>query len=145
MELLFPSDYIPGNSERMLLYRELDNIENAEALEQFRKGLEDRFGNLPTESRELLDVLPLRWKAIQLSMEKIILKNKKMICYFVADQQSAFYSSEAFLKIVQHIHKGKSKGKMKEANGKLTLTFGNVPNIETADYILKQILDDIEN
>jgi len=145
MELLFPSEFIPGNSERMLLYRELDNIENAEALEQFRAGLEDRFGKLPTESRELLDVLPLRWKAIELSMEKIILKNKKMICYFVSDQQSAFYSSDTFLKIVQHINQGKSKGKMKEANGKLTLTFGNVPNIETADYILRNILDDLKN
>ncbi|RIJ48593.1 transcription-repair coupling factor [Maribellus luteus] len=142
MELLFPSDYIPGNSERMMLYRELDNIENQEQLEQYTKGLIDRFGTLPAESRELLDVLPLRWKAIDLSMEKIILKEKKMICYFVSDQRSSFYQSERFIKIVQHIQKGKTKGKMKEANGKLTLSFANVPNIETADYILKEIITD---
>lgn len=145
MELLFPSDYIPGNSERMLLYRELDNIENPEALSHFRRGLEDRFGNLPAESRELLDVLPLRWKAIELSMEKIILKNKKMICYFVADQQSAFYRSESFVRLVQHIHKGKSNGKMKETNGKLSLTFSNVPNIETADYLLNEMINHLKN
>ena len=145
MELLFPADYIPGNSERMMLYRELDNIENRDELDSFRKALEDRFGQLPHESKELLDVLPLRWKAIDLSMEKIILKNKKMICYFVSDQRSSFYQSELFLKIVQHIHKGKTKGKMKEANGKLTLTFLNVPNIETADYILKDILEGINS
>ncbi len=145
MELLFPADYIPGNSERMMLYRELDNIENRDELDSFRKALEDRFGQLPHESKELLDVLPLRWKAIDLSMEKIILKNKKMICYFVSDQRSSFYQSELFLKIVQHIHKGKTKGKMKEANGKLTLTFSNVPNIETADYILKDILEGINS
>ncbi len=145
MELLFPADYIPGNSERMMLYRELDNIENRDELDSFRKALEDRFGQLPHESKELLDVLPLRWKAIELSMEKIILKNKKMICYFVSDQRSSFYQSELFLKIVQHIHKGKTKGKMKEANGKLTLTFSNVPNIETADYILKDILEGINS
>lgn len=142
MELLFPSDYIPGNAERMMLYRELDNIENQEQLEQYTKGLIDRFGTLPAESRELLDVLPLRWKAIDLSMEKIILKEKKMICYFVSDQRSSFYQSERFTKIVQHIQKGKTKGKMKEANGKLTLSFANVPNIETADYILKEIITD---
>ncbi len=145
MELLFPSSYIPGNSERMLLYRELDNIENEQELDAFRKGLMDRFGKLPAESRELLDVLPLRWKAIDLSMEKMILKNKKMICYFVSDQKSAFYQSEMFMKVVQHIHKGKTRGKMKESNGKLTLTFPNVPNIETADYILKEILEDTRN
>ncbi|MFV0266318.1 MAG: transcription-repair coupling factor [Draconibacterium sp.] len=142
MELLFPSDYIPGNAERMMLYRELDNIENQEQLEQYTQGLIDRFGTLPAESRELLDVLPLRWKAIDLSMEKIILKEKKMICYFVSDQRSSFYQSERFTKIVQHIQKGKTKGKMKEANGKLTLSFANVPNIETADYILKEIITD---
>ena len=142
MELLFPSDYIPGNSERMMLYRELDNIENQEQLEQYTKGLIDRFGTLPAESRELLDVLPLRWKAIDLSMEKIILKEKKMICYFVSDQRSSFYQSERFIKIVQYIQKAKTKGKMKEANGKLTLSFANVPNIETADYILKEIITD---
>ncbi|MCE4566762.1 transcription-repair coupling factor [Maribellus sp. CM-23] len=142
MELLFPSDYIPGNAERMMLYRELDSIENQEQLEQYTKGLIDRFGTLPAESRELLDVLPLRWKAIDLSMEKIILKEKKMICYFVSDQRSSFYQSERFIKIVQYIQKGKTKGKMKEANGKLTLSFANVPNIETADYILKEIITD---
>lgn len=145
MELLFPSDYIPGNSERMMLYRELDNINEAENLDNFKKALEDRFGELPRESRELLDVLPLRWKAIDLSMEKIILKNKKMICYFVSDQKSKFYQSEEFMRIVQFVQKGSSKGQMKEAKGKLTLSFSNVPNVETADYILKEISESIKN
>ncbi len=139
MELLFPSDYIPGNTERMMLYRELDNIEDQEQLDEYRKGLEDRFGKLPRESCELLDILPLRWKAIDLGMEKIILKNKKMICYFVSDQKSNFYQSQQFVQIVQYIQKSTAKGRMKETKGKLTLTFSNVPNVETADYILKDI------
>ncbi len=143
LELLFPDSYIPGNSERMLLYRELDNIENKEELELYRKGLVDRFGKLPSESRELLEILPLRWSAIQLSMEKIILKNGSMICYFVADQRSPFYQSETFVKIVQHIQKGKIKGKMKESNGKLILSFTNVPNVETARYILSDFINQI--
>ncbi len=145
MELLFPVDYIPGNSERMMLYRELDNIENQNQLDEFRLGLEDRFGELPTESCELLDILPLRWKAIDLGMEKIILKNKKMICYFVSDQKSSFYQSGEFLKIVQHIQQSKTKGKMKETKGKLTLSFPNVPNVETADYILRKIIEAIQS
>jgi transcription-repair coupling factor (superfamily II helicase) len=145
MELLFPTSFIPGNSERMMLYRELDNIEDAVQLDTFHKSLQDRFGKLPKESRELLDILPLRWKAIDLSMEKIILKNKKMICYFVSDQKSTFYQSGEFLKIVQFIQKASIKGKMKEANGKLTLSFSNVPNVETADYILKEILQELKN
>ncbi len=144
MELLFPSEYIPGNSERMMLYRDLDNIDDAEQLENFRKDLKDRFGTIPSESKELLDILPLRWKAIELGMEKIILKNKKMICYFVSDQKSTFYQSPAFMKIVQHIQKSSTKGQMKETKGKLTLTFSNVPNVETADYILKEIVGEIK-
>ncbi|MCD6354577.1 MAG: transcription-repair coupling factor [Prolixibacteraceae bacterium] len=141
LELLFPDDYIPGTSERMLLYRELDNIETPEQLEQFSAGLTDRFGKLPDESRELLEVVKLRWKAINLGMEKIILKNKKMICYFVADQQSPFYQSPDFIKIVQFIQKSNPPGQMKEQNHKLTLSFANVTNMETAGYILKEILE----
>ena len=139
LELLFPDEYIKGTSERMLLYRELDNLETEEQLELFKTGLIDRFGKMPQESIELLEVVQLRWKAIELSMEKIILKNKNMICYFVSDQQSKFYQSNDFLKIVQYIQKT-GNGKLKEVNHKLTLTFSNVFNVETADYILKEII-----
>jgi transcription-repair coupling factor (superfamily II helicase) len=140
MELLLPQEYIPGSSERMLLYRELDNIENEKQLTQFRNGLEDRFGSLPPETRELLEVVRLRWKAIELGMEKITLKEGKMICYFISDQQSAFYRSPLFMNIVQYVQKGKFRGQMKERNHKLTLTFANVPNVETAGYILEEII-----
>lgn len=141
LELLFPDDYIPGTSERMMLYRELDNIENKEQLHEYKTGLIDRFGKLPRESKELLEVVQLRWKAIELSMEKIILKNKNMICYFVADQQSQFYQTQEFIKIVQFIQQGKTGGKMREKNHKLTLTFPNIPNVETAEYILKEVTE----
>ncbi len=144
LELLFSNEYIPGTSERMLLYRELDNIENKEQLKEFESNLVDRFGKLPLESRELLEVVNLRWKAIDLGMEKIILKNTKMICHFVSDQQSAFYRSDDFIQIVQFVQKRKLDGKMKESNQKLTLTFSNVPNIETATFILQKIIDDIK-
>jgi transcription-repair coupling factor (superfamily II helicase) len=144
MELLFPDSYISGTSERMLLYRELDSIENEDQLNKFRAGLVDRFGKMPRESAELLEVVQLRWKAIELGMEKVVLKNKTMICYFIADQQSKFYSSADFMKIVQYVHKT-GNGKMKELNNKLTLSFTNIPNIETADYLLKNISEFIKN
>ncbi len=140
LELLFPDDYIKGTSERMLLYRELDNIENEEQLKLFKSGLIDRFGKMPRESSELLEVVRLRWKAIELSMEKIILKNENMICYFVSDQQSKFYQSAEFMKVVRYIQ-NTGNGKLKEASHKLTLTFPNIVNVETADYVLKEIID----
>ncbi len=143
MELLFPQSYIPGSSERMLLYRELDNIEDQKQLEQFRNGIEDRFGELPPETRELLEVVKLRWKAIELGMEKIFLKENKMICYFISDQQSPFYQSALFMQIVQYVQKSKTKGQMRERNHKLTLTFSNVPNVETAGYILEEMIGEV--
>ncbi len=143
MELLFPGSYIPGNSERMLLYRELDTIENEKQLTRFRDSLLDRFGKLPPESRELLEVVRIRWKAIELGMEKIVLKEEKMICSFISDQQSPFYQSALFARIIQYVQKGKTKGRMKEKNNKLTLTFSNVPNVETAVHILDEILEEV--
>ena len=116
------------------------SLENEDQLNLFKTGLTDRFGKMPQESVELLEVVRLRWKAIELGMEKIILKNKNMICYFVSDQQSKFYQSADFLKIVQYIQK-MGKGKLKELNNKLTLTFTNVYNVETADYLLRKIID----
>ncbi len=140
LELLLPEDYVPGTSERMLLYRELDNMENEEQLELFKKGLIDRFGKMPKETLELIDVVKLRWKAIELSIEKIILKNGKMICYFISDPESPFYKTNAFVNVVQFIQKGSYNGKLKEQNQKLTLTFPNVQNIAMAEYILKEII-----
>ena len=145
LELLFPDEYIPGTSERMLLYRELDNIEDADQLERYKAGLIDRFGKPPRESRELLEVVRVRWKAIELGIEKIFLKNKNMICHFVADPKSPFYQSPEFIKIVQFVQQSNNGGKMREKNNKLTLTFPNVPNVETADYILKEILETVKN
>ena len=139
MELLMPESYVPGSSERMALYRELDNVENREQLEKFKRGLEDRFVKLPDETRELLEIVRLRWIAIGLGMEKIFLKEGKMICHFISDQKSPFYRSQLFMNIVNHIQKGKTRGRMQEKNHKLTFTVQNVINVETARFILEEM------
>jgi transcription-repair coupling factor (superfamily II helicase) len=139
MELLFPDKYIQSISERMLLYRELDNLENEKGLEKFEAGLIDRFGELPGPSKELLEVVRLRWKAIDLGIERIILKNKKMICYFIADQQSPFYQSPAFTKVLQFVQKNPGKCRMKEKKDKLSLSFDKVKTIQAAKMILEEI------
>lgn len=141
MELLFPDDYIQSISERMLLYRELDNQENEEALLKFENNLIDRFGKMPQESKELLEVVRLRWLAIELGMEKIILKNKKMICSFVSDQQSPYYQSPVFGKVLQYMQNHQGSCQMKEGKDKLTLTFNNIEQIALAKVILEEILE----
>jgi transcription-repair coupling factor (superfamily II helicase) len=140
MELLFPDQYIQSISERMLLYRELDSLGTEESLHQFELGLTDRFGPLPAASKELLEVVRLRWIAIDLGMERIIMKNKKMICYFVSDQKSPYYQSPVFTKVLQYIQKNPGRCRMKEKEGKLSLRFDPVETIVTAKTILTEII-----
>ncbi|HKJ41868.1 MAG TPA: TRCF domain-containing protein, partial [Sunxiuqinia sp.] len=138
-ELLFPDKYIQSISERMLLYRELDNLEDEESLSKFEAGLNDRFGKLPAPSKELLEVVRLRWLAIELGIERIILKSKKMICYFIADQQSPYYQSPAFTKVLQYVQQNPGKCRMKEKKDKLSLSFDAVKTIQSAKQILGKI------
>ncbi|MBN1819580.1 MAG: transcription-repair coupling factor, partial [Prolixibacteraceae bacterium] len=140
LELLFPDDYINGTAERMLLYRELDNIEKEEELELFTESLIDRFGKIPHQTAELLNVIRLRWKAIKLSIEKIILKDRKMICHFISDQESPFYRSADFVKIIQAIQHNIVQCKIKEAKNKLSLVFNETESIVQASEILDKLI-----
>jgi transcription-repair coupling factor (superfamily II helicase) len=139
LQLLFPDKYIQSTSERMLLYRELDNLESNEALVQFEAGLADRFGKLPTECLELIEVVRLRWVAITLGMEKIILKNHKMVCHFISDPQSAFYQSPAFSWVLRYVQSHHEICRMKENNNRLSLTFEKVKSVKKAKELLEQI------
>jgi transcription-repair coupling factor (superfamily II helicase) len=138
LELLFPDSYIPGTAERMMLYRELDNQENEPQLQKFEASLVDRFGKLPAVSADLLNVVRFRWAAIKLGIERIVLKNHKMICYFPTDQRSPYYQSDAFGKILRYVQTHPRKCRMKE-EGKLTLTFEAILTIGEAVGLLKDI------
>ncbi len=141
LQLLFPDKYIQSTSERMLLYRELDNLESEEALVQFEAGLLDRFGKLPPESLELIEVVRLRWAAIELGMERIILKNQKMVCHFISNPQSPFYQSPTFGKVLQYVQTHHQTCRMKEGNNKLSLTFEKVKTVKKAKEILIGVLE----
>lgn len=139
LQLLFPDKYIQSISERMLLYRELDNLESEEALVQFEAGLVDRFGKLPPESQELIEVVRLRRVAIDLGMERIILKHQKMVCHFVSDPQSAYYQSPVFGKVLQYVQTHHQTCRMKEGNNRLSLTFEKVKTVKKAKEILEGV------
>lgn len=138
LELLFPDTYIPGTAERMLLYRELDTIDREDQLQKFSYSLVDRFGKMPQETSELLEVIRLRWVAIALGMEKIILKSDRMICYFPGDQNSTYYQSDVFRRILAFLQSHPKKCRMKE-EGKLTLTFDQILSVGEAVTLLRQI------
>ncbi|MDA3930542.1 MAG: transcription-repair coupling factor, partial [Prolixibacteraceae bacterium] len=139
MELRFPESYVNSIAERMALYRELDNIEAEEQLLTFEQNLIDRFGKIPTQTKELIEVVRLRWTAINLGMERIILKRNKMICHFISDPQSSFYQSPTFTTILAWIQHNPGKCKIKEDKNKLSMIFQNVTDIQHSRDILLKI------
>jgi transcription-repair coupling factor (superfamily II helicase) len=141
LELLFPDDYISNISERIHLYRQLDNIETEEELKEFENQLKDRFGPLPEPTKELLVVVILRWNAVKLGFERIVMKNQKLIAYFISNQDSPYYRSEIFSSILAFVQKNPGSLSMKETNNKLTLTIENINNLSEAVGLLKTILN----
>lgn len=140
LEMYFPDNYVPGSSERMLLYRELDNIENDRDLDSYRQRLIDRFGPLPHEAEELLKVVPLRRLGKRLGCEKLILKQGRMQMQFVTNPQSAYYKSRAFGSVLDYIGHNPRRCQLKEIKGKRSLVVSSVTSVGDALKVLKAIL-----
>lgn len=139
LEMYFPDNYVPGSSERMLLYRELDNIERDEELEAYRQRLIDRFGPVPRQGEELMLVVPLRRVGRRLGCEKIILRQGRMQMQFVSNTQSAFYQSAAFGRVINYIGYHPRRCNLKERNGKRSMVVSQVASVKEAVEILKEI------
>ncbi|TJY37727.1 transcription-repair coupling factor [Pontimicrobium aquaticum] len=143
-ELLFPDDYVNNIAERLNLYTELNNLKTEEELLNFESRLIDRFGELPTQVADLLNSVRIKWIATKLGFEKIVMKKNKCIGYFIKDQQSGFYQSIGFSKVLQYIQTHPTKCKMKEKQTRqglrLLLTFDNVKSVDKALEVLQPIL-----
>ena len=146
IEMYFPDHYVPNDSERMLLYRELDNLANRNdldaALEAYRSRLRDRFGEIPEVAEELIRVVPLRVYGKQLGIEKVMLKQQKMYLYFVNNADSPYYQSEAFGKVIDYVSRNPRQCNFREANGKRSIVVSSVPSVEDALTICRTILTD---
>ena len=140
LELLFPNEYIPSSSERMLLYRELDGLELDKDLNDFKSRLEDRFGKVPPEGEELLRIVPLRRLAKRLGAEKIFLKAGRMTLFFVSNPDSPYYQSAAFGKVIGYMGRNPRYCNLREQNGKRSMVVKNVESVEMAVGILQEIV-----
>ena len=129
-ELLFPDDYINNITERLTLYNELNAVANETDLQQYEAKLVDRFGELPTSAVDLLNSVRVKWIANSIGLEKVVLKKGKFIGYFIADQQSAYYQTSNFTKVLQYIQANPKAGQLKEKqtrNGlRLLLVFDGI-------------------
>ena len=139
MELMFPPAYIPNDSERVSLYRELDKMEEERDILAFTERLKDRFGKVPKEGKELIRVVRLRRMAKMLGMEKVILKKGQMSIFLVTNPESPYYESEAFDKLLGFIQKHPRECTLREQNGKRSIVIKNVPMVEVACNYLDEI------
>ena len=140
LEMYFPDNYVPGSSERMLLYRELDNINDDNNLEAYRQRLIDRFGEIPHEGLELMQVVPLRRLGKRLGCEKISLKQGKMNMQFVANPESAYYQSRTFSAVINYVGNHPRRCDFKQVGTRRLLTISEIPTVEAAVSVLREML-----
>ena len=139
VEAGLPDAYVAQQAERLKLYRELDSTKDEAALQAFESRLADRFGPLPREAQELLNVVRLRWEAIRLGMERVKVKNGLMIVHFVGEENSPFYKSEAFMTLLQRVTQRPDRFVLKQHNNRLAMTVRNVKDVEDAYKTLQQL------
>lgn len=145
LEMLIPDEYVNNVSERLSLYTRLDNIETENDLLQFQGELLDRFGQLPVQVKELFNAVRLRWAAKQLGFERIILKNRKLRCYFIEDQKSAYYSSPQFAAMIQYVGAHQRKMHFKQSEKNFILVADNIRTITEAEIMLKEMADVVKS
>ena len=142
-EILFPDDYVNSVTERLSLYNKLGTLEKEEEIKIFEDEIVDRFGEIPSEVSDLLDSVRIKWLAKELGLDKIILKQKRMIGYFVANQQSDFYQTAAFARMLEYVKQNSKSCVMKEKETKnglrLLITFIRINTVNTALNILQKI------
>jgi transcription-repair coupling factor (superfamily II helicase) len=142
---MFPDDFVNSITERLSLYTQLNSLKSEIELEVFERDLIDRFGALPLQVVDLLDSVRIKWLAITLGFEKIVLKQNKLIGYFISDQNSLFYQSDRFSKVLKYVQSNPKLCSVKEKQMRqglrLLMSFPNVSSVQDGLKALKPILD----
>lgn len=139
MHVLIPENYVTSISERLSLYTQLDDMKAEEDLVNFQRAINDRFGPIPPEVKDMIEIVRVRWKAEVLGIEKIMLKNNNLRCFFVSSQNERYYKSSVFGKILDYVKVNPKKCSLKEAKGRLILSFDKVTSIDELQTILTDI------
>lgn len=139
LELRLPPEYVPQESERILLYQQLDNMERPEDIDAFRRNLRDRFGLIPSTTDELIKIVPLRMSARRLGIERLTLKGGRMYLYFVGDDNKAYYQSPAFGRVLSYMQGNYKQVNLRDVKGKRSMVVADVADVTTALGILHSI------
>jgi transcription-repair coupling factor (superfamily II helicase) len=139
LEILIPSEYVSNITERLHLYKEIDELENEQQVLTYIDNLRDRFGPVPAQVQELMNAVRIRWKARAVGIEKIVLKANTFKAYFISDPESPFYSSGVFKDLITYVQTHPKRAKMSEKNGKLSVAFSGIASVEAANRLLEGI------
>ncbi|MBL4662451.1 MAG: transcription-repair coupling factor [Flavobacteriaceae bacterium] len=135
-ELLFPDDYVNNITERLNLYTKLNQVKNEESLQKFEEELVDRFGELPEPVVDLMNSVRIKWIALRMGLERVVMKKNRFVGYFIHNQESSFYQSKSFGNVLEYVQANSNSVKMKEKqtrNGlRLLLTMEQVTSVEKA-------------
>jgi len=142
LEIMFPDEYISSISERMRLYKEINEIDNEESLVAFEKRLVDRFGPVPPPSSALLDIVRTKWIAVKLGIEKIMLKNNLLIANFISDPDSGFYRSSLFISIMNYVNHHQKRMSVRQKESRLSLTIAEIRTVKSAIGVLQNIFNE---
>lgn len=139
LDVMFPVTYIPNDSERVSIYRALDNLETETEILDFTQRLEDRFGKIPSQGKELIRIARLRRLAKSLGIEKIVLKNTQMTLFLLTDDASPYYHSKAFDKLLYYVQKYPKNCRLREQHKKRSVIIRHVATVENAVAILEEM------
>lgn len=139
LDLLIPAEYVPQESERINLYRELDSLQRESEVAAYCERLRDRFGAIPTETLDLVQVVNLRRVARTLGFEKVSLKQGKMYLYFVGDEHQAYYQSTAFGRVLNYMQHNPRRCKLREVNGRRSMIIDHITSVLDGVQMLSTI------
>jgi len=141
LEIMFPDDYVSNISERIRLYKELNNIESDDELLVFEKKMNDRFGKMPVPAIELLNLVKLRHLACRLAVEKIVIRNDIMVMHFISDPESSFYKSNTFMNLIKLVSTDSKRFRVKQTESRLVITTRNIKNIKQVINIFSSVIE----
>ena len=139
LELMFPASYVPQESERITLYRELDNMETDDQVEAFEERMVDRFGKIPEMASELIRIVPLRRTARCLGIEKLVIRQTRMHLFLVGEENVAYYQSPAFGRLLHYVQQNPKRCGLSEKNGRRSIIISNIHSVSTALSVLRTI------
>ena len=142
LEVLLPDGYVSSVSERLLLYKELNDLSTEDELARYRERLVDRFGPIPQPTEELIRTITLRRMAQQFGIEKLVLKQRKMVCHFSSNQDNPFYKSPNFAKMIRYAQNHPQTVHLRETTERLTLVCDQVPSIQKAIESITALMSD---